>query len=93
MARSECLTTLLNPLAERTCCSQVGGSLGDAIIFDGEKREARYFEDLPEDYIHEKYLDYPRLTVRARRGRLSALCVSHSVCVASFVGRAGVLTV
>jgi hypothetical protein len=40
----------------------VAGSLTDAIIYDCNKSKAWYSEDLPEDMVHERYADYPRIT-------------------------------
>lgn len=40
----------------------VGGSLVDAIVYDCGAKQAQYLQDLPEDLIHERYGDQPRIT-------------------------------
>lgn len=40
----------------------VGGSLADAIVYNCADMVATYFEDLPEDLVHERYYTRPRLT-------------------------------
>jgi thioredoxin reductase len=39
-----------------------GGSLVDAIVYDCDAGATLYIEDLPEDLVHERYLDFPRAT-------------------------------
>jgi len=39
-----------------------GGALVDAIVYDCATEETLYMEDLPEDLVHERYLDFPRVT-------------------------------
>lgn len=39
----------------------VGGSLSDVILYDCEKGETHYMEDLPEDVIHDRYLSFARV--------------------------------
>ena len=40
---------------------QVGGALSDAIIYDCERHQTWYLEDVPEDVIHMRYKHYGRL--------------------------------
>lgn len=41
--------------------AMVGGALADAIIYHGDNQSAWYVEDMPEDLIHERYSNYPRV--------------------------------
>mmetsp|Transcript_16004 Transcript_16004/g.28526 ORF Transcript_16004/g.28526 Transcript_16004/m.28526 type:complete len:815 (+) Transcript_16004:101-2545(+) len=41
---------------------QVAGALADGIVYDCLNNTVWYMEDLPEDVVHDRYIEYPRIT-------------------------------
>eukprot|EP00662_Eupelagonemidae_sp_cell21_P022306 gene22306-39588_t len=52
----------------------VGGSLADAVVYDCGRRKAWYVEDTPEDRIHDRFPDRPRLTLQVVGRVAGPLC-------------------
>lgn len=58
----------------------VGGSLADGIIYDCKGKSAWYMEDVPEDLIHDRYSEHPRLTWSYHYGRFHRDMYQASIC-------------